>query len=267
MPFGISTSTITGITAIIAANSSVSRIVLFGSRAKGNPKPGSDIDIAVSGPGLSLQDFLDFSLQIDRMELAQKVDIIDFQKINDNDLIEHIRRIGVVLFENKLFRKYGLPPVIDDLSKILVLGSFPSEVSLEYKRYYANSRNSFWKVMLSALNEPFTGDYQQHLSVMEKHHIALWDVLESCIRDGSKDSGITYDRPNDLKELLQSYPNLTHLVFNGNNPVRYFIKHGLNEENLVFVPSFPSSSSLNTSLTLNEKIDRWKSIRYIPGFH
>lgn len=267
MPFGLSTKAITGITATIAANSTVSKIVLFGSRAKGNPKPGSDIDIAVTGPGLSLDDFLNFSQQFDSMELAQKVDIIDYQRINDNELIEHIRRVGVVLYENNLFRKYGLPPVIDNHSKILILGSFPSEVSLECQRYYANSRNSFWKVLLSALNEPFTGDYQQDLSIIENHNIALWDVIESCIRDGSQDSGIIYEKPNDLKALIKSFPYLTHLVFNGSNPVRYFTKHGLNEEHLVLVPCFPSTSSLYARLSFNEKIDRWKAIRYIPGFH
>jgi len=267
MPFGLPIETISRITETIAANSSVNRITLFGSRAKGNPRPGSDIDIAITGAGLLLDDFLNFSLQIDRLELAQKVDLVDHQKINDNDLVEHIRRVGVVLYENGRCRKYGLPPMVDDRSRILILGSFPSETSLDYQQYYANPSNGFWKVIFPVLNEPFTEDYQQRVFVLKKHRIALWDVIESCFREGSKDNAIKEATPNDLKELIKKFPSLRYLLFNGTNPVQFFIKLGLDEGPLVFVPSFPSTSGLNTRLTLREKIDRWGAIRYIPGFH
>ncbi|MCK9400914.1 MAG: DNA-deoxyinosine glycosylase [Bacteroidales bacterium] len=267
MPFGLSIETITGITATIAANRSVTRVILFGSRAKGNPRPGSDIDIAVTGSGLSLDDYLSFSLQIDRLELAQKVDLVDHLKINDDELIDHIRRVGVVLYENGRFRKYGLPPVIDYNSRILILGTFPSEISLEKQQFYANPANKFWMILCSVINESYTLNYDQRIQLLKKHRIALWDVVESCLREGSGDNEIRFERPNDLETLINQFPSLTHLLFNGTNPVRFFTKLGLDEGPMVLVPSLPSSSGLNTHLTLSEKIDRWAVIHYIPGFH
>jgi hypoxanthine-DNA glycosylase len=265
MPFGLSTEIISGITTIIAANPLVEKITLYGSRAKGNARPGSDIDISVDGPGLSLDDFLNFALKIDRLELAQKVDLVHVQKVNDGDLIDHINRVGIILYEGGHFRKYGLPPVIDERSRILILGSFPSEVSLLHQQYYANPRNAFWRVILAALDESYSGDYDHRIAVLKKHRIALWDVVESCFREGSADDAIKHARQNDLSSLTKRYPSLTHLLFNGNNPVKLFTSLGMEEGKLVFVPALPSTSGLYTRLTLQEKIDRWKVIKYIPG--
>jgi|WetSurMetagenome_2_1015567.scaffolds.fasta_scaffold289535_1 hypoxanthine-DNA glycosylase len=266
MPFGLSATTISAITATIAACPSVNNMVLFGSRAKGNYKPGSDIDIAVSGSNLTLHDFLDFSIRTDGLEIANKVDLIHYQTIKDPDLIEHITRVGIVLYENGIYRKYGLPPLIDENSKILILGSFPSDASLEKQQYYANARNQFWTVMTGICDEPDSKDYSDQIALMRKSRIALWDVIESCLRVGSSDSKIRYEIPNDIKRLINTHPNLTHILYNGNNPLRYFSKLRLHEGRLVPVPSLPSTSSAHARLSLEEKIDRWSAIRFIRGF-
>ncbi|HNQ82720.1 MAG TPA: nucleotidyltransferase domain-containing protein [Bacteroidales bacterium] len=90
---------ISKITSLLAKNQAVNRLVLFGSRAKGNFKPGSDIDIAVFGHNLTLDDFLVFSINIDQLELANKVDLVHYEKIKEKELIEHIARVGIVLYE------------------------------------------------------------------------------------------------------------------------------------------------------------------------
>lgn len=104
MPFGLSADTINLITRQIAENRRVDRIILFGSRAKGNPRPGSDIDLAVSGKALTLQDILDMSVKMDRLELAYKVDIIHHEKTQDPDLRKHIRRVGITLHSGMLLK-------------------------------------------------------------------------------------------------------------------------------------------------------------------
>ncbi|MBW6479199.1 MAG: DNA-deoxyinosine glycosylase [Bacteroidales bacterium] len=266
MPFGLPAETIRNITGIIAANPSVEKIVLFGSRAKGNAVPGSDIDLAVTGTSLVLNDFLDFSLQVDRLEIPQKADIIDYRKISDDALIDHIKRVGIVLYENGLYRSYGLSPVADERSEFLILGTFPSEMSLQQQKYYANPKNQFWQILLSVMKEPFTDDYGRRLALLKKHRIALWDIVESCIRKGSGDSGITDETANDPAKLIETYPNLRYMIFNGNRSLQYFAKHERNEDPLVMVPSFPSTSSRYTRLTLAEKTERWKVMRFIPGF-
>lgn len=265
MPFGLTTNIISAITESIAACPSVSRLVLFGSRAKGNYAPGSDIDIAVFGENLTFDDFLDFSIKIDTLEIANKVDLIHYQTIRDSDLVEHIGRVGIVLYDNGNYRKYGLPPLIDEHSKLLILGSFPSELSLETQQYYANPANQFWKILFGAFNESVPLEYSEKTSWLKMHRIALWDSIGSCLRQGSSDSKITFPFANDLDQLIKAHPGLTHLLFNGNNPLIFFSKLGLNEGRLVSVPPFPSTSSLYTRITLAEKIDRWKVIRHIPS--
>lgn len=267
MPFGLSVETLSKITATLSSNKLVTKLVLFGSRAKGNPKPGSDIDIAVIGSDLSLDNFLNFSLQIERLEIAQKVDLVDYFKINNQDLLDHIERVGVILYENGQIRKYGLPPVIDQDSKILILGTFPSEKSLEMKQYYANPANKFWEIMSAVLNENCPVNYEFSLQMLKKHRIALWDVLASCLRDGSGDKAIRGEIPNNIKKLIDQYPGITHIFYNGRNPAIFWGKFRLEEGKAVPVPFMPCTSGLNTHLTVADKIDRWKTIRYIPGIY
>jgi TDG/mug DNA glycosylase family protein len=171
-----------------------------------------------------------------------------------------------VLYENGIYRKYGLPPLIEENSKILILGSFPSIQSLEKREYYANPANQFWRILCSALDEPVPSDYSGKSAWLEMHQIALWDSIGSCLRQGSSDSKIMYPLANDLSALLTTHSGLTHLLFNGNNPLIFFSKLGLKEGRLTSVPPLPSTSSLYTRLTLPEKIERWKVIKFIPGF-
>lgn len=265
MPFGLSIDTISQITRKIAENPNVNKIILFGSRAKGNPRQGSDIDLAVWGNSLSLNDLLEMSVKMEKMEIAYKVDIIHFEKTENKDVLEHIRRVGIILYREGKFRKYGLPPLIGEGSRILILGSFPSEKSLSLHQYYANPSNAFWKVLLHALEESVPDDYNKRLGILQRHGIALWDVIESCFREGSSDKGISDALPNDFTHVYARFPSLTHLLFNGTNTLARFSKLRLDEGPLVSVPPLPSTSSLNTHLTLQEKIERWQRINYIPS--
>ncbi len=84
---------------IFSSNKRIEKVFLFGSRAKGNFRPGSDIDLAVSGNNLSLNDILDLSIELDTLELPYKFDIILLKKVKEKALLEHINRLGIVLFE------------------------------------------------------------------------------------------------------------------------------------------------------------------------
>jgi predicted nucleotidyltransferase len=72
---------------------------LFGSRAKGNYDPGSDIDIALKGEQMHLDDLIEFYVEMDKLLIPNKVDIVIFDRIGEQALIEHINRVGVVLYD------------------------------------------------------------------------------------------------------------------------------------------------------------------------
>ncbi|MFA4852562.1 MAG: DNA-deoxyinosine glycosylase [Bacteroidales bacterium] len=159
--------------------------------------------------------------------------------------------------------KRGLPPVADSNSRILILGTFPSEQSLTKQQYYANPQNYFWKIMFEIFKQNFTNDYEKRLQLLVKHKIALWDVIAQCERNGSSDNKIKNEKANDLKSIIKQYPNITHLLFNGIKPVEYFVKHKMSEGRLTPVPSLPSTSPANTHLPLEEKIECWSAIKYL----
>ncbi|MEI8093701.1 MAG: nucleotidyltransferase domain-containing protein [Spirochaetales bacterium] len=83
--------------AILGATPGVRQAVVYGSRAKGNFRPGSDVDICLDAPGLSLSQLGNLEDRIDDLYLPWKFDLTVRQKIADPALLEHIDRVGVVL--------------------------------------------------------------------------------------------------------------------------------------------------------------------------
>ena len=98
---GLSDSNIDAIASIFNKNKKINSAVLFGSRAKENFNIGSDVDIALKGKGINLDDLLNASLEIDDLSLPYKFDLIIFDRIKETSLIEHINRVGIKLFERE----------------------------------------------------------------------------------------------------------------------------------------------------------------------
>ncbi|MDF1571958.1 MAG: nucleotidyltransferase domain-containing protein [Bacteroidales bacterium] len=86
---------------ILASNSKISKIILFGSRAKGNFREGADIDISLAGNNLNLDDIIDAKLETDQLNLPYKIDLVIYERIKENALKEHIDRVGIVLFDRE----------------------------------------------------------------------------------------------------------------------------------------------------------------------
>ncbi|GEL08245.1 G/U mismatch-specific uracil-DNA glycosylase [Salisediminibacterium halotolerans] len=112
--------------------------------------------------------------------------------------------------------RYGLKPVLKKNTRIVVLGSMPSERSIEYQQYYGHPRNHFWYIMAEIFQEPFPSmNYQTKLARLTDRGVGLWDVIASCDRRGSADQRITNEQYNPLENLL-SYPEkLCALALNG----------------------------------------------------
>lgn len=97
--YGLPHSEIDQIISILKKNAKIDKIVLFGSRAKGNFENGSDVDLAVIGKKIDTNDIVHASIEIDKLSLPYKFDIIIYNRIHDKALLDHIDRVGVVIFE------------------------------------------------------------------------------------------------------------------------------------------------------------------------
>jgi uncharacterized protein len=99
--YGIPESDLDALLSELKKNSKINEIILFGSRAKGTYRNGSDIDIALKGRKLKLNDILDATLGIDKLLLPYKLDLVIYTRINEPALIEHINRVGILLFKRE----------------------------------------------------------------------------------------------------------------------------------------------------------------------
>lgn len=153
----------------------------------------------------------------------------------------------------------SFPPIINENSKILILGSIPGLKSLEMQQYYAHPQNKFWKIIFEIFNEEFTTDYSERIKILEKHHIALWDVIDTCERKGSLDSEIRNEEANRIGELLQNYPNIKSIFCNGQKSYKNLQKI-LPKDFYLPIIALPSTSPAHASLKYEEKLEKWKLI-------
>lgn len=99
MDFGLKLETIDKINSIFKKYPQIDTAILYGSRAKGNYRNGSDIDITLSGDGLNHNIIGDVNLEIDDLLLPYMVDLSIFKQISNPDLVEHIQRVGKVFYQ------------------------------------------------------------------------------------------------------------------------------------------------------------------------
>ena len=98
MKFGLEQKTIDQIYSIFAKYNQIDQVIIYGSRAKGNYKKGSDIDLVIKGRDLDLSILQDIELEIDDLLLPYTFDISIFEHLKDPDLIDHIQRVGQVFY-------------------------------------------------------------------------------------------------------------------------------------------------------------------------
>ncbi|MHC9294099.1 DNA-deoxyinosine glycosylase [Mycobacterium sp. LTG2003] len=112
---------------------------------------------------------------------------------------------------------YGLSPIADARSRVLILGNMPSAMSLASQQYYGNPRNAFWRITAEILGFDYQAPYLQRVTALRDHGVAVWDVLRSCRRVGSLDSAVERDSmvPNDFGAFFATHRGITRLVFNG----------------------------------------------------
>ena len=154
-------------------------------------------------------------------------------------------------------------PIEGEAARILILGSMPGVASLAAGQYYAHPRNSFWSIVGAIFCFPANTSYEERVETLKRSGIALWDVLESCIRPGSMDADIDMDsaKPNDIGALLRRQPMITTICFNGSAAEKFFKKRVL--PTLGDVPvkymRLPSTSPAHASMSFDEKVIAWRA--------
>ena len=153
----------------------------------------------------------------------------------------------------------SFPTIVDKSSKILILGSVPGVKSLQMQQYYAHPQNNFWKLMFHLVDTEFSSDYHTRLQLLKKHRIALWDVIESCERKGSKDTDIKPEIDNDIQELINSHPNIKIIFCNGQKSYKNLLKV-VGKNFIIPIVVLPSTIPLHT-IKFEEKLEQWKIIK------
>jgi TDG/mug DNA glycosylase family protein len=156
--------------------------------------------------------------------------------------------------------KRSFPPVVDERTRVLVLGSLPGEESLALSQYYGNPRNHFWRLMSAVIGrELVPHSYEERLIALLDAGVGLWDTVGAATRRGSLDGAIRLRRPNALPELVARLPALRVVGFNGGKSAALGTKQLAGESHLQLVP-LPSSSPAYT-LPYDAKLDAWLKLR------
>lgn len=102
MNFGLKQSDIEYIVDVIKKFPEIEKAVIFGSRAKGNHKAGSDVDIAIYGENITFDTVASIHFMLEEEgPLPYFFDIVDYTHIEHEELKEHIDRVGKVIYESR----------------------------------------------------------------------------------------------------------------------------------------------------------------------
>lgn len=157
------------------------------------------------------------------------------------------------------------------LAEILIIGSMPSVTSLDKQQYYAHPRNAFWRIMAALYNQGKTLDYQQGQQLLIAERIALWDVLKSCVRQGSLDADIDKNSfvINDFISLFKTFKHIRFIFFNGGAAEKLFKKNvypllAVEYRTLQYV-KLPSTSPAYAAMSYQDKLEAWRVLKPCAG--
>ena len=100
--FGLQKEDIQKINTVFDQYEAVLEVILYGSRAKGNFKNGSDIDLTIIDKNLIFSQLIEIETKLDDLLLPYKIDLSQKKHINNNDLLEHIERIGKIFYKKAI---------------------------------------------------------------------------------------------------------------------------------------------------------------------
>ena len=160
---------------------------------------------------------------------------------------------------------HPIPPVFDESSEVLILGSFPSVRSRQAAFFYGHPQNRFWKVLAAVFGEEAPQTVPQKKEFLLRHRVALWDVIGSCKIEGSSDASIRDVTVNDLNVILAK-ADIRQIYVNGKTAYRYYRKYTEPLTGRAAV-CLPSTSPANASWSLDKLTQAWDIIRLSLEHH
>lgn len=149
-------------------------------------------------------------------------------------------------------------------AKVLVVGSMPGVASLQAGRYYAHPRNAFWPIVGAICGFDAGLDYAARLDELRTAGIALWDVLHSCVREGSLDSDIEAAsvEPNDFAGFFASHHAIAAVLCNGGTAFTAYTRRVAPLLPAPFaalpVERLPSTSPAHAGVPFADKLSAWQ---------
>lgn len=150
-------------------------------------------------------------------------------------------------------------PVFNKGSKVLILGSFPSVKSRENHFYYGHPQNRFWKVLAHILETSVPQTVEEKRCFLLEHHIAVWDVIESCRIIGSSDTSIKDVAVNDFSRILKN-SQVETIYVNGGKAYELYHKYAEQKTGIQAI-KLPSTSPANAAWSLERLCEQWIQIR------
>lgn len=154
---------------------------------------------------------------------------------------------------------HPIPPLYDESSRLLILGSFPSVKSREAQFFYHHPQNRFWKVISTIYQVPLPTTIEEKRQMLLNLNIAVWDVIQSCEITGSADSSIKNVVANDLSVILNN-ARIKKIVTNGDTAYRLYMKYIYPKTGMEAV-KVPSTSPANAACSLECLVKAWSIIK------
>ncbi len=155
--------------------------------------------------------------------------------------------------------EHPFPPLYDNNSRILILGSFPSVKSREQKFFYGHPQNRFWKVVSGVFECEVPQTIDEKRAFLLFNRIVVWDVIASCEITGSADSSIKDAVANDISVILNN-ADIREIFVNGKTAEKYYNKYIKSSVNRDAV-CLPSTSPANAAWSVERLVKAWQIIR------
>ena len=160
----------------------------------------------------------------------------------------------------------SFPPIARSDARVLILGSMPGVASLEAGEYYAHPRNAFWAILGELIGAGRDVPYRERTQRLAARGIALWDVMQTCVRSGSGDAEIVEGSivPNDFAAFFASHRRIRRVYFNGAKAQQAFRRYvmrdlGARAESIQFV-RLPSTSPAHAGISYGKKLAAWRVV-------